>query len=120
MDPFYRIFDAKGRWFEYNGDFDAVAAQIARWNLRDIDGYRRFLEASRAIFQKGFVELADAPFLHVTDMLRVAPDLIRLKSYRSVYGFVSQYIEDPFLRRCFTFHPLLIGETRSWRRRFTR
>ncbi len=109
VDPFYRIFDARGRWFEYNGNFDDVARQIERWNPADIEGYRRFLEASRAIFQKGFVELADAPFLHVTDMLKVAPDLLRLQSYRSVYGFVSKYIQDPFLRRCFTFHPLLIG-----------
>ncbi len=53
--------------------------------------------------------LIDSPFLHVTDMLRVAPDLIRLQSYRSVYGYVSQYVKDDFLRRCFSFHPLLIG-----------
>jgi phytoene desaturase len=55
------------------------------------------------------VELADKPFLHVTDMLRVAPDLIRLGSYRSVYGYVSKFIQDPFLRSVFSFHPLLIG-----------
>jgi phytoene desaturase len=37
------------------------------------------------------------------------PDLIRLQSYRSVYGYVSKYVKDDFLRRCFSFHPLLIG-----------
>jgi phytoene desaturase len=63
----------------------------------------------KAIFQKGFVELADQPFLTVGDMLRVAPDLIRLQSHKSVYNYVSQFIENEFLRRCFTFHPLLIG-----------
>jgi phytoene desaturase len=41
--------------------------------------------------------------------LRVAPDLIRLQSYKSVYGFVSSYIQDPFLRQVFSFHPLLVG-----------
>ncbi len=40
---------------------------------------------------------------------RVAPDLVRLQSYRSVYGYVSKYVQDDFLRRCFSFHPLLIG-----------
>lgn len=45
----------------------------------------------------------------MTDMLKVAPDLIRLQSYRSVYGYVSQFVKDEFLRRCFSFHPLLIG-----------
>ncbi|RME75194.1 MAG: phytoene desaturase [Chloroflexi bacterium] len=109
VDPFYRIFDHQGRYFEYNGDVDFVFSQIDRWNPADKDGYRRFLSTTRAIFQKGFVELADKPFLHFGDMLRVAPDLIRLQSYRSVYGYVSRFIQDDFLRRCFTFHPLLIG-----------
>jgi phytoene desaturase len=65
--------------------------------------------STKAIFQKGFVELADQPFLTVGDMLRVAPDLIRLQSHKSVYRYVSQFIDNEFLRRCFTFHPLLIG-----------
>jgi len=42
-------------------------------------------------------------------MLRVAPDLIKMQSHRSVYNYVSRFIDDEFLRRCFTFHPLLIG-----------
>ncbi len=109
IEPFYRIFDHQGRYFEYNADVDYVKQQIDQWNPADKDGYVRFLNTTQAIFQKGFVELADQPFLHFSDMLRVAPDLIKLQSYRSVYGYVSQFIEDEFLRRCFTFHPLLIG-----------
>ncbi|GIV80094.1 MAG: phytoene desaturase [Litorilinea sp.] len=109
VNPFYRIFDHEGRYFEYNGDLDFVLGQIERWNPADKEGYVRFLETTRAIFQKGFVELADKPFLTIGDMLKVAPDLIKLQSYRSVYGYVSQFIQDDFLRRCFTFHPLLIG-----------
>ena len=109
VDPFYRIFDHNGRYFEYNGDLDFVLGQIEKWNPADKDGYRRFLDTTKAIFQKGFIELADEPFLSVGDMLKVAPDLIKLQSYRSVYGYVSQFIENEFLRRCFTFHPLLIG-----------
>ncbi|MEZ4634635.1 MAG: hypothetical protein R2856_06615 [Caldilineaceae bacterium] len=34
---------------------------------------------------------------------------VRLESYRSVYGYVSKFVKDEFLRRCFSFHPLLIG-----------
>ena len=66
-------------------------------------------QTTQAIFQKGFVELADKPFLRFTDMLKVAPDLIRMQSYLSVYRYVSQFIQDDFLRQCFSFHPLLIG-----------
>jgi phytoene desaturase len=108
-DPFYRIFNAEGRSFDYNGDETFIQDQIARWNPADRAGYQRFLATTRGIFQKGFVELADKPFLHWTDMVKVAPDLIRMQSYKSVYRYVSQYIKDDFLRQVFSFHPLLIG-----------
>lgn len=108
-NPFYRIFDYEGRHFDYNRDHDFVLSEIEKWNPADKEGYTRFLETTKAIFEKGFVELADQPFLSFWDMLKVAPDLIRLQSYKSVYSYVSQFIENDFLRRCFSFHPLLVG-----------
>jgi phytoene desaturase len=109
LDPFYRIFDHLGKSFDYNGDSEFIDAQIKKWSPRDRSGYRRFMASTKAIFDKGFVELADKPFLSVKDMLRVAPDLIRLQSHKSVYRYVSRFIKNEFLRRCFSFHPLLIG-----------
>lgn len=109
VNPFYRIFNSQGRHFDYNGDESFILDQIARWNPADREGYQCFMSTTRAIFQKGFVELADKPFLKFTDMLRVAPDLLRLQSYKSVYRYVSQFVQDDFLRQCFSFHPLLIG-----------
>lgn len=108
-DPYYRIFDASKRVFNYNGNEAFILSQIEKWNPEDREGYQRFIATTKDIFQKGFVELADKPFLNFTDMLRVAPDLIRLQSYKSVYQYASQFISDEFLRRCFSFHPLLIG-----------
>jgi phytoene desaturase len=108
-DPFYRIFDASGRPFDYNGNEAFILDQIARRNPRDRAGYLLFMATTKRIFEKGFVELADKPFLRWTDMVKVAPDLIKMQSYKSVYRYVSQYIEDDFLRQCFSFHPLLIG-----------
>jgi phytoene desaturase len=108
-NPFYRIFNHEGRAFDYNNDHAFILSQIEQWNPADKMGYERFMNSTKAIFQKGFVELADKPFLHVSDMLRVAPDLIKLQSHKSVYTYVSQFIEDDFLRRCFSFHPLLVG-----------
>ena len=108
-DPYYRIFDHEGRTFNYNNDEDYILGQIEAWNPADKAGYQKFMATTKAIFQKGFVELADKPFLHFTDMLKVAPDLIKMQSYRSVYGYLSQFVKDDFLRQCFTFHPLLIG-----------
>jgi phytoene desaturase len=78
LDPFYRIFNHNGRPFDYNDDPAFIADQIRNWNLADAEGYSRFMQTTRAIFEKGFVELADKPFLSVSSMLKVAPDLIRL------------------------------------------
>ena len=107
-DPFYRIYDHQGRAFDYNGDTDFIHSQIDKWNPADKEGYDRFIRTTKDIFDTG-MQLIDQPFLHLSDMVRVVPDLIRLQSYKSVYGYVSQFIKDDFLRRCFSFHPLLIG-----------
>ena len=109
LDPFYRIFNHEGRSFDYNDDPAFIHEQIRQWNPADVAGYDRFMATTQAIFEKGFVELADKPFLNVGDMLRVAPDLIKLKSHLSVYKYASQFVENDFLRRVFSFHPLLIG-----------
>lgn len=108
-NPFYRIYDHHGVPFDYNDNPDFIYKEIAKRSPEDVEGYKRFMGTTRAIFEKGFIGLADKPFLKFTDMLKVAPDLIRMQSYKSVYGYVSQFIKDDFLRRCFSFHPLLIG-----------
>ncbi len=107
-DPFYRIFNHEGRAFNYNSDHEYILSQIDEWNPADKEGYERFMATTEDIFNTGMA-LIDQPFLHATDMVKVVPDLIRLQSYRSVYGYVSKYVKDDFLRRCFSFHPLLIG-----------
>jgi phytoene desaturase len=108
-DPFYRIYNHQGRAFDYNGDEQFILSQIEQWNPTDKAGYQKFMQTTKAIFQKGFVELADQPFLTLWDMLKVAPDLIKLQSYLSVYNYAGQFVQDEFLRRCFSFHPLLVG-----------
>ena len=108
LDPFYRIFGHDKRYLDYNGDHNFILQQIDKFNPADKDGYTRFIATTKEIFDTG-IALIDKPFLHATDMLAVAPDLVRLQSYRSVYGYVSKFIQDDFLRRCFSFHPLLIG-----------
>lgn len=108
-EPFYRIFNHNGHSFDYNGNEDFILNEIDKWNPDDKSGYRKFIKTTKSIFQKGFVELADQPFLSIKDMIKVAPDLIKLQSYKTVYSYVSQFIENEFLRRCFSFHPLLVG-----------
>jgi phytoene desaturase len=108
IDPFYRIRFEDGSAFSYTGDREQVMREIARFNPADVDGYRRFAAAAEEIFRTGFA-LIDTPFTRFGDMLRVAPDLVRLKSHKSVAGFVNGYIRDERLRQVFSFHPLLVG-----------
>ncbi|HSN81729.1 MAG TPA: phytoene desaturase family protein, partial [Polyangiales bacterium] len=57
----------------------------------------------------GYTELVDADFSRFGDMIRIVPDLVRLRAYKSLYGLVGHYIKDDALRQVFTFQPLLIG-----------
>jgi phytoene desaturase len=113
-DPFYRIFKHEaspqgGHNFDYNGDPDFILNQIEQWSPADKEGYVRFMSTTKAIFQKGFVELADKPFLSIWDMIKIIPDLVKLQSHKTVYNYVKQFVSDDFLRRVFSFHPLLVG-----------
>jgi len=109
VNPFYRIFNHEGKDFNYNNDPQFTLNEIDRWNPEDKQGYQEFIRTTKPIFEKGFVELADSPFLHISDMLKIAPDLIRLQSYKSVYSYISQFVSNDFLRMVFSFHPLLVG-----------
>ncbi|HEX4232460.1 MAG TPA: phytoene desaturase [Bryobacteraceae bacterium] len=109
IEPFYRIEFHDGRRFEYGSDEAETERRVAELAPADLPGYRRMLQHAKAVFEKGFVELADKPFLKFRDMLRIAPDLIRLQSYKTVYQFATGYVKDPLLRRVFSFHPLLVG-----------
>lgn len=109
VDPFYRLVWPDGVTLEYNADADAVSSAIARISPRDVDGYRRFLKFSEDVFRAGYLELGTVPFQSFWSMMRVAPQLIRLRSDRSVYSVVSGYMQDPHLRQAFSFQSLLIG-----------
>jgi phytoene desaturase len=109
VDPFYRIRFHDGRVFDYNGDADHMAAEVAKFNPGDVDGYRRFVEESRRIFSVGFEKLGDVPFGSWTDMARIVPAMVRLRSHLSVYSLVGKYLKDPDLRVVMSFHPLLVG-----------
>jgi phytoene desaturase len=107
--PFYRVRFDDGDAFDYTGDPAAMRAEVARFAPADVDGYERFMRASESIFRVGFERLGHVPFSSWTDMAKALPDLVRLESYRTVYGLVSKYVKDPRLRIVLSFHPLLVG-----------
>jgi phytoene desaturase len=109
VDPFYRVVFPDGREFNYVGDDERLFAQIAEFNPDDVAGYQKLVEHSRRIFDVGYTQLVDADFSRFGDMMRIVPELVRLRAYKSLYGLVSHYIKDDALRQVFTFQPLLIG-----------
>lgn len=108
-DPYYRIFFDDGEVFDYRGEQAALEAEIARISPADVAGYRKFLEYSERIFDRAFTDLADHSFHTFWEMIKVAPDLIRLRADKSVFSRVSDFIRHPKLRQVFSFEPLLIG-----------
>jgi phytoene desaturase len=109
VSPFYRIHFHDGTTFDYSGDPDAMEREIARFAPGDVAGYRRFMQLSEKTYKAGFEELGHVPFGSVGDMVRIAPQLARVRGYRSVHSIVAKHIKDPRLRQVFSFHPLLIG-----------
>ncbi len=109
VDPFYRVNFSDGRDFNYTGDPERMASEIAKFNPADVDGYHRFVAAAEEIFKVGFEDLADVPFLRFTDMVKIVPQMVRLKSHLSVYSLVKRFVKDPAIRTVLSFHPLLVG-----------
>ena len=108
LDPYYNVRFEDGAVFRYTGDSEQLRAEVRRFRGSDVDGYDRFSVAAQRIFDAAF-PLVDQPFTTVTDMMRVLPELVRLRADRSVARVAERYFSDERLRQVFSFHPLLIG-----------
>lgn len=108
IDPFYQIRWEDGTIFYYNGDRTTLLNEIAKIAPDEIDNYKRFSKDLAEIYRVGF-ELIDKPFTTVWDMVKVVPEMVKLRSDRSVYQLASKYFRNEKLREAFSFHPLLIG-----------
>ena len=108
LDPYYRVRFEDHTVFSCNGDRASILEQVREINPRDVDGYQRLTAEAERIFSTAFA-LIDKPFDRLGDLARVLPDLARLRADRSVATLVNRHIEDPRLRRVFSFHPLLVG-----------
>ncbi|WP_455141433.1 phytoene desaturase [Candidatus Hodarchaeum mangrovi] len=108
VEPYYRVYFNDKTYFDYSHP-DKNIPQIEVLSPEDVEGYKKMIRTVKPIYEKGFEELSFQPFISFWSMLKVAPALIRLQSYRSNYEFVSKYIKNDKLRMVFSFHPLLIG-----------
>lgn len=111
LQPYYQIRFRDGATFDYGPGAtpSGIEAEIARLSPRDLPGYRRFMANTEQIYRRAFEQLGRRPFHAWQDFARVGPELVRLGAHRSVYSFVSSYVQNEHLRCILSFHPLFLG-----------
>ncbi len=110
LDPWYRFyFSSDGSVFNYCDNQEETEREISKFNLKDVEGYKKLVEFSEKIFNIGFTQLSHTPFHNFFFMLKQIPKLVKLKSYKSVYQLVSFFIKDQKLRQALSIQPLLLG-----------
>lgn len=109
LKPWYRYHFDDGATFDYGGTLDETLSEISRISPEDTQGYLSLLAESKQIFDVGFSELSDSPFDTLGSLISQIPNLVRLKSHRSVWDFVKSHIRSEKLRRAFSIQPLLVG-----------
>ena len=109
LNLWYRFVFDDGKTFDYSGNEKSMEKEIKKFSNKDFKGYIELVNFTEKIFNKGFTDLSDKPFNNLSFMLKQVPALLKLKSYKSVYKLVSNYISSEKLRRVFSMHPLLVG-----------
>jgi phytoene desaturase len=109
LDLWYRFIFEDKTFFDYSGNEANMEKEIQKFSKTDVFGYKRLVNFTQKIFDKGFTELSTKPFNNIKFMLKQIPALLKLKSYQSVYKLVSSYISNEKLKRVFSMHPLLVG-----------
>lgn len=109
LNPWYRFRFADGDHFDYGGTLEETLAEIERIEPKDKQGYLDLLAHSKRIFDIAFTQLSATPFDRFSSMLRQIPNLLGLRSYKTVWQLVSGYLSHQKLRQAFSIQPLLVG-----------
>ena len=109
LEPFYTIRFDDGSTFTNQSDIAAMRQEVARISPSDVAGYENFMRESEDIYKVGFEKLGHVPFGSFSSMLAIAPQLLKLKAWRSVHAHVASHVKNPKLRMALSFHPLFVG-----------
>jgi phytoene desaturase len=109
VTPWYQMRFMDGSQLNYGGSTEQIQAELARFSPRDSARYPAYLAWSKRLYDKGYAELGTQGFTGWWDMLKVLPDMLRLRADRSVYALTARFFEDERIRRAFSIQPLLVG-----------
>ena len=109
LETWYQFYFPDGKIFNYGGSLESTLEEIEKFEPEDKQNYLHLLDKSKALFKIGFEDLADEPFHKFSKMVGVLPDLIRLKSFKTVWGLVSSHLKSPYMQQAFSIQSLLVG-----------
>lgn len=108
LSPFYRIFNQQGEAFNYYQDSDLAEKEISKFSPSDVAGYKNFVSSTVKVFEK-FHPYTEKPFLKFSDMMAIIPSMLKTRTLKSMYSYASMFVQDDFIRKICSFHPLLVG-----------
>ena len=109
LNPWYRFIFDDLTIFDYEQSLDKTIENIKHISPKDAVNYPKMLKASKDIYDIAFGKLSHIPFHSFLFMCKQIPTLLKFKSHRSVYSFVSKFLSNDKLRKAFSIPPLLVG-----------
>jgi phytoene desaturase len=108
-DPWYRLSYADGTQMDLVPSIERQEAEIAKFSSSDASNYRRFLQHSQRLYEVGYEDLGDADFSSLSSMVAMAPKLLRLGGFTTLWNHTGKYFSDRRVRQAFSLPPLLVG-----------
>ncbi|MCE1254228.1 MAG: phytoene desaturase family protein [Anaerolineae bacterium] len=109
VEPLYRVFASPKKHFDLNGNEQDIFNQITHLSPGDAAGFSRYMEDTRQVYKKGFLDLITQNTLRLTDVLNLVPDLVKFPPYLNVYQHISTYVKNDLLRKALVLPTLMSG-----------
>ncbi|HWS37192.1 MAG TPA: phytoene desaturase family protein [Actinoplanes sp.] len=111
LDPAYRAYYPDGSTLDVRTDTTRMAAEIARvCGSREADGYLRFVDFTRQLWQLERDHFIDKNLDTPLDLMNLnLLKLLGLGAFRRLQPKIDQYFRDPRTQRIFSFQAMYAG-----------
>ncbi|GAA1585587.1 phytoene desaturase family protein [Actinoplanes couchii] len=111
IDPAYRAYYPDGSTLDVRTDTTRMAAEIARvCGSREADGYLRFVDFTRRLWQLERNHFIDKNLDSPVDLMNLnLLKLLGLGAFRRLQPKIDQYFRDPRTQRIFSFQAMYAG-----------
>jgi phytoene desaturase len=111
VDPAYRAYYPDGSTLDVLTDTVRMAAEISHvCGPREADGYLRFVEFARKLWQLERANFIDRNLDTPTDLVNLSlVKLLAMGGFRHLQAKINQYFRDPRTQRIFSFQAMYAG-----------